>query len=70
MTHKPTSAAEKTAAAKAHAEIAAQGFTPSAVHTFVAAIPGQGAHVFSSSVETVAGTFGHPAAESIVTVTA
>lgn len=70
MTHKPTSAAEKAAAKKAHDKIAAEGFTPSNVQTFVALIPGQGAHVFAASVETAAGTLGHPASEAVVAVTA
>tara|TARA_R100000988_G_scaffold66758_1_gene34029 strand:- start:1988 stop:2200 length:213 start_codon:yes stop_codon:yes gene_type:complete len=70
MTHKPTSLAEKSAAAKAHAHILSEGFTPSDVHTFVTVVPGQGATVFSSSVETLSGTFGHPASHVTVIVTA
>tara|TARA_R110002020_G_C15848853_1_gene735927 strand:+ start:214 stop:426 length:213 start_codon:yes stop_codon:yes gene_type:complete len=70
MTHKPTTPAEKAAAEKAHAHIASEGFTPSGVHTFVTVVPGQGATVFASSVETAPGTFGHPAAHIAVTVTA
>jgi len=70
MTHKPTSSAEKAAAEKAHAHISSEGFTPSDVHTFVTVVPGQGATVFSSSVETIPGTFGHPASAVTVTVTA
>jgi len=70
MTHKPTSAAEKAAASKAHADIAAEGFTPCDVQTFVTVIPGKGAHVFAASFESIPGTCGHPAAEAVVSVTA
>ena len=70
MTTKPTSDAEKAAASKAHAEIAAEGFTPSDVQTFVSLIPGKGAHVFAASFESIPGTSGHPAASAVVPVTA
>ena len=70
MTHKPTTLAEKAAATTAHAKIAADGFTPSDVHTFVTVIPGKGAHVFASSFESIPGTCGHPASEAVVPVTA
>ena len=69
-THKPASAAEKAAAVKAHWHIIEEGFTPSAVQTFVALIPGKGAHVFAASFESIHGTSGHPAASAVVPVTA
>jgi len=70
LTHKPTTAAEKTAAAKAHAKIIAEGFTPCDVQTFVTLVPGKGATVFAASFETASGTCGHPAAHAVVIVTA
>lgn len=70
MTHKPTSTAEKAAASKAHADIAAEGFTPTDVQTFVTVIPGKGAHVFAASFESIPGTCGHPASFAVVPVNA
>ena len=67
-THKPTTHAEKAAAVKAHAHIVDKGFTPSDVQTFVAVVPGKGAHVFAASFESVPGTCGHPAASAAVAV--
>ncbi len=67
-THKPTTPAEKAAAVKAHAHISGEGFTPSTVQTFVAVVPGKGAHVFAASFESVPGTSGHPASSSVVEV--
>jgi hypothetical protein len=68
-TNKPTTPAEKAAAVKAHAHIVAEGFTPSAVQTFVTLVPGKGATVFAASFETAPGTCGHPAAHIAVPVT-
>ena len=68
-THKPATPAENAAAKRAHEQIAAAGFTPSDDLTHVSLIPGNGANVFAASIETIPGTFGHPAAEAIEMVT-
>ena len=62
MTRKPTTDAEKAAAQQAHADIVAAGFDVLEAGTFIS----DDDRLFAQSVQTVPGTFGHPAKTVVI----
>ena len=57
MTREPTTAAEKAAAQRAHADIVAAGFDVLEAGTFIT----DDDRLFAQSTQSIPGTFGHPA---------